>query len=146
MAAGFLCFQTDSLAEASVAARAMMCYICATMDNKPRTINLRDANQQFSKLVREVEESGREFVILRNGKEAARLSPAASKTGERKLTAEQEAALARLMAPMNVGTAPPDWKFNREAMWNEILDEREARKAAREDAEKKAHAKARKRG
>jgi prevent-host-death family protein len=116
------------------------------MDNKPRTINLRDANQQFSKLVREVEETGREFVILRNGKEAARLSPAVSKTNERKLSPEQEAALARLMAPKNLGTAPPGWKFNREEMWNEILDEREARRAARAEAEKKAQTKSRKRG
>jgi prevent-host-death family protein len=116
------------------------------MENKPRTINLRDANQQFSKLVREVEESGQEFVILRNGKEAARLGPAKPKTEERKLTPEQEAALARLMAPKNLGTPPPGWKFNREEMWNEVLDEREARKAAREEAEKKAQVKARKRG
>ncbi|HEY1708004.1 MAG TPA: type II toxin-antitoxin system Phd/YefM family antitoxin [Rhizomicrobium sp.] len=116
------------------------------MENKPRTINLRDANQQFSKLVREVEESGREFVILRNGKEAARLSPAKPNTNKRELTPEQEAALARLMAPKTAGTPPPGWKFNREEMWHEVLDEREARKVAREKAEKKAQAKAHKRG
>ena len=62
------------------------------MDTKPKIINLRDANQQFSKLVREVEETGREFVVMRNGKEAVRISPA-QPAGKRVLTAEQQAAL-----------------------------------------------------
>ena len=62
------------------------------MAERIRTINLRDANQQFSRLVREVEETGREYIVLRNGKEAVRISPAHS-SEKRKLTAEQQAAL-----------------------------------------------------
>jgi len=114
-----------------------------------KTINLRDANQQFSKLVREVEESGREYVVMRNGKPAVKISPA--EPAKRKLTAEQEAALARLMDPKNHGMSPPGWRFNRDEMWEETYKERaeikvrqEAEIKARQEAENKA--KARKRG
>lgn len=129
-----------------------MCYMCSTMSEKPRTINLRDANQQFSKLVREVEESGREYVVMRNGKEAVRISPAHSNNGKRKLTPEQEEALARILDPKNHGMSPPGWRFNRDEMWEEAQQERaeikarwEAQfRAEEEAAEKKA--KAHKRG
>ena len=57
-----------------------------------KTITLRDANQSFSRCVREVE-AGEEFVITRNGRPVARLIPTG---GTRVLTAEQEAALERL--------------------------------------------------
>jgi prevent-host-death family protein len=57
-----------------------------------KTITLRDANQRFSRCVREVE-AGEEFVITRNGRPVARLVPAG---GKRVLTPEQEAALKRL--------------------------------------------------
>jgi len=35
-----------------------------------KTMNLRDANQQFSKLVREIEETGEPVLVLRNGQPA----------------------------------------------------------------------------
>ncbi|HEX2591166.1 MAG TPA: type II toxin-antitoxin system Phd/YefM family antitoxin [Rhizomicrobium sp.] len=121
------------------------------MDRKPTTINLRDANQQFSKLVREVEESGREYVILRNGKEAARLMPTKDTGGKRKLTPEQEAALARITDPKNHGMSPPGWRFSKDEMWEDAAKERAEIKAAREAearavAEKKTSVKAVKRG
>jgi prevent-host-death family protein len=56
-----------------------------------RKINLRDANQQFSRLVREVEETGETVQILRRGEPAAELRPV--RNPERRLTAAQEAAL-----------------------------------------------------
>ena len=64
-------------------------------------ISLRDANQRFAKLVREVE-SGREFVITRRGAAVARIVPAAT---HRVLTAEQEAARRRSTARLGKGWA-----------------------------------------
>lgn len=97
----------------------MVCYDSATMNTKPKLINLRDANQQFSKLVREVEESGREYVVLRNGKPAARISPAAD--GEQRLSLDQQEAKARLMDPANHFTTPANWKFSREEIYDEAV-------------------------
>ena len=71
------------------------------------TITLREANQAFSRCIREVE-AGEEFVITRNGKPVARLTPADAK---RALTTEQEAALARLLStswPLDAGRLDRD--------------------------------------
>lgn len=62
-------------------------------------ISLRDANQRFAKLVREVE-SGREFVVTRRGEAVARIVPAVQR---RVLTAEQEAARKRSTARLAKG-------------------------------------------
>jgi prevent-host-death family protein len=64
-----------------------------------RTITLREANQAFSRCIREVE-AGEEYVITRKGEPVARLVPIA---GRRILTTEQEAALARTRARMEKG-------------------------------------------
>lgn len=80
-----------------------------------KTISLRDANQGFSRCIREVE-AGEEFLITRNGQPVARLIPVG---GKRVLTAEQEAALARLADtswPLNIG------RFNREEIYQERID------------------------
>ena len=82
-----------------------------------KTINLRDANQQFSKLVREIEETGEPVLILRNGKPAARLSSVEEHS--KKLTREQEEAKKRLMDPAYNLTLPYDWKFNRDDIYEE---------------------------
>ena len=54
-----------------------------------KTITLRDANQQLSRCIREVEAGG-EFVITRKGKPVARLIPTG---GKRVLTPEQQLGL-----------------------------------------------------
>jgi prevent-host-death family protein len=80
-----------------------------------KTISLRDANQGFSRYIREVQ-AGEEFVITRKGQPVARLIPA---SGKRTLTAAQEAALARLADtswPLNVG------RFNRDEIYQERID------------------------
>ena len=64
-----------------------------------RTITLREANQAFSRCIREVE-AGEEYVITRKGEPVARLVPIA---GRRILTPEQEAALARTRVRMEKG-------------------------------------------
>jgi prevent-host-death family protein len=58
-----------------------------------KTITLRDANQGFSRCIREVE-AGEEFVITRKGQPIARLIPMGRK---RVLSPEQEAALTRFV-------------------------------------------------
>jgi prevent-host-death family protein len=60
-----------------------------------RKMNLRDANQQFSRLVREVEETGETIQILRRGEPAAELRPV--RNPDRKLTTAQEAALKSIL-------------------------------------------------
>jgi prevent-host-death family protein len=64
-----------------------------------KTVTLRDANQSFARCIREVE-AGEDFVITRNGKPVARLSPIG---GRRALTPVQQAALERLRAAMDKG-------------------------------------------
>lgn len=73
-----------------------------------KTVTLREANQSFSRCIRAVE-AGEEFVITRNGKPVARLSPVG---GRRVLTPEQQAAWERTLARMakgwNIGAGPLD--------------------------------------
>lgn len=80
-----------------------------------KTITLRDANQGFSRCIREVE-AGEEFVITRNGRPVAKLTRVG---GKRILTPEQEAALARFAAthwPLGTG------RSNREEIYKERVD------------------------
>ena len=84
-----------------------------------KTMNLRDANQQFSKLVREVEQTGETVTILRNGKPAVKITSVTE--SRRGRTAEQEAALARIFDRQNHGSSPEGWRFNREDLWDEIV-------------------------
>jgi prevent-host-death family protein len=80
-----------------------------------KIISLREANQAFSRCVREVEE-GEEFTITRNGEPVARLVPAGVK---RVLTPEQEAARARLRARMEKGWPLGIGKINRDELYAE---------------------------
>jgi prevent-host-death family protein len=64
-----------------------------------KTITLREANQAFSRCIREVE-AGEEFTITRNGRPVARLVPVPHK---RILSPQQEAALARALEIMREG-------------------------------------------
>jgi antitoxin (DNA-binding transcriptional repressor) of toxin-antitoxin stability system len=71
-----------------------------------KTMNLRDANQQFSRLVREIEETGEPVLVLRNGKPAIKLS--AVGTHEK-----QEEARQHLADPDRAFTYPQEWERNR---------------------------------
>ena len=64
-----------------------------------KMISLREANQAFSRCIREVE-AGEEYVITRKGQPVARLVPVPH---ERTLTPEQEKARARALAIMEKG-------------------------------------------
>jgi prevent-host-death family protein len=61
-----------------------------------KTVTAREANQRFAKLLSEVESGGPGYVVTKRGKPVARIVPV--ETESRRLTPEQEAALARLMA------------------------------------------------
>ena len=82
-----------------------------------KTITLRDANQQFSRCIREVE-AGEEFVITRKGKPVARLIPTG---GKRVLTPEQEAARARALARMEKGWPINAGPLNREELYDDVI-------------------------
>ena len=73
-----------------------------------KVIGLREANQDFSRCIREVE-AGEEYVITRKGRPVARIVPVRQK---RVLTPEQQAALARTKARMkkgwDIGAGPLD--------------------------------------
>ena len=80
-----------------------------------QTVTLREANQSFARCVRAVE-AGEEFVITRNGKPVARLSPVSDR---RVLTAEQEAAWERTKRRMQEG-----WKIGAGRLDRDALHER----------------------
>ncbi|HET9319549.1 MAG TPA: type II toxin-antitoxin system Phd/YefM family antitoxin [Rhizomicrobium sp.] len=85
-----------------------------------KTMNLRDANQQFSRLVREVEDSGQTVVVLRNGRPVVKISAMVPKPLAR--TPEQDAALARLLDPKNHFRSPQGWTFDKQEIWDEQIN------------------------
>ena len=88
------------------------------MQAMSKTITLREANQAFSRVIREVE-AGEEFTITRNGEPVARLVPARR---ERVLTPEQEAARARARARMEQGWHLGGERLNRDELYDEIVE------------------------
>ena len=94
----------------------------------PTTLTLRDANQHFARCVREVE-AGAEFVITRNGRPVARLVPVAA-PGRRVLTEAQTAALERLMLRWSKAAPLEGLRFDRQALYDERLDELDRRREA----------------
>lgn len=62
-----------------------------------RKINLREANQRFSRLVREVQETGEPVSVYRRGEPAVEIHPSVKKGDVRILTPEQEAALNSML-------------------------------------------------
>jgi prevent-host-death family protein len=89
-------------------------YIAEELQVMPKTVTLRDANQNFAKYVREAE-SGHELVITRRGVPVAKLIPAG---GKRVLTAEQQAALERTRKRMKKGWNLGDWKISRDEIYD----------------------------
>jgi prevent-host-death family protein len=84
-----------------------------------KTLSLREANQSFARVVREVE-SGDVFTITRNGTPVARIAPIEG--ARRVLTPEQKAALARTFARANPGWPLGGEKLDREALYDERID------------------------
>jgi prevent-host-death family protein len=81
-----------------------------------KAISLREANQAFSRCIREVE-AGEEYVITRKGEPVARLIPI---PGRRILTPAQQAARARARARMEKG-----WPIGAGPLDRDALHERQ---------------------
>jgi len=81
-------------ARAATAALAHVLPVCYMGNMK--TLNLRDANQRFSQLVREVQETGEGVVVLRNGEPAVEIVPA-GKNKPRRLSFERQKAIEALL-------------------------------------------------
>lgn len=77
-----------------------------------KTLTLRDANQSFSRCIRAVE-SGEDFVITRNGRPVARLTPVSS---VRVLTERQKQALEHFRKVVREGWSLRSGPLDRDAL------------------------------
>jgi prevent-host-death family protein len=82
-----------------------------------RSVSAREANQQFSRILRDVE-AGAEILVTRRGRPVARIVPA-QPSRERQLTPEQEAAHARSMARLRKGWDLGGGKFDRDELYDD---------------------------
>jgi prevent-host-death family protein len=89
-----------------------------------RTITLHEADQNFSRVVREVE-AGEEFTITRDGEPVAKLVPVRR---ERVLTPEQLAAVERTRRRMEKGWPLNIGRINREELYDEIIGRHDAKR------------------
>ncbi len=82
-----------------------------------RKINLREANQRFSQLVREVQETGEPVSVYRHGELAVEIHPPAKASGMRVLTPAQQAALDSIFdTARRFGKASRGRKLTRDEM------------------------------
>lgn len=87
-----------------------------------KTISLRDANQRFAQLVREVEEGREPVTVTRRGEPVVRIVPA--QEGKRKLTPAQQRALDALFEEVHKNKwSSGGWKFNRDELYDEMIHE-----------------------
>jgi prevent-host-death family protein len=85
--------------------------------SRMKEVTLREANQQFSQLVREVEETGEAIMVLRNGKKSVKISPAEEKPRKRTLTREQEIALNSFLEFARTSPGKSDGPWTREELY-----------------------------
>lgn len=85
-----------------------------------KTITAREANQRFSKVLREVQR-GHEFVVTKNGEKVMRMVPIGT-GGERRLAPQQEKAHARTMARLRRGWKLGIGKFSRDEIYEERIN------------------------
>jgi prevent-host-death family protein len=100
-------------------------YVVETIEEQAlmqRSVSAREANQQFSRILRDVE-AGTEIVVTRHGRPVARIVPVLL-SRERQLTPEQEAAHARTIARLQKGWDLGGGKFNRDELYDEIFARR----------------------
>jgi prevent-host-death family protein len=90
-----------------------------------KTITLREANQAFSRCIREVE-AGEEITITRRGEPVARIVPIRR---QRVLTPEQEAARSRTRARMEQGWHLGGGRINRDELYDEIVFRHDPKRA-----------------
>jgi antitoxin (DNA-binding transcriptional repressor) of toxin-antitoxin stability system len=85
-------FAHPTLAAACRSAVASVLLTCYLRGMKQR--NLREANQEFSRLVREIERTGERVLVLRNGKPAVEIVPSGENRAVRRRTPAQQRAIA----------------------------------------------------
>jgi len=81
-----------------------------------KQINLREANQEFSRLVREIERTGERVLVLRNGKPAVEIVPSAETRAVHARTPEQERAIRAFLklARAKPGDSSGDRRWTRD--------------------------------
>ncbi len=79
-----------------------------------RTVSLKTANQEFSRLVKEVER-GEDFLITRRGRPVARLVP---HTTDKAADAVWTSAYQRMMARLDEGASLGSLKVKREDIYD----------------------------
>lgn len=79
-----------------------------------RTVSLKTANQEFSRLVKEVER-GEDFLITRRGRPVARLVP---HTADKAADAVWTSAYQRMMARLDEGASLGGLKVKREDIYD----------------------------
>ena len=82
------------------------------------TITARDANHQFSRLLKEVE-GGKGYIVTRNGVPVAQIVPVQTADGSRRLSAEQEAALTDSLARLKKGWPLGIERLDREDLYDD---------------------------
>ena len=81
-----------------------------------KSVSARRANQEFSKILRAVE-NGEEFIVTRRGSPVARILPILT-DGRRQLTPGQEEILARTMARLRRGWNLGGARLDRESLYD----------------------------
>ena len=82
-----------------------------------KTVSLRDANQKFAQIVREVEERREPIIVTRRGRPVVRIVPA--QEGKRKLTPAQRCALDEMFEHAHKHKIYlRGWKFNRDELYD----------------------------
>ncbi|MDH3700475.1 MAG: type II toxin-antitoxin system prevent-host-death family antitoxin [Alphaproteobacteria bacterium] len=80
-----------------------------------KTVSIREANRDLSKLIQELEREGEEFVITRRGRPVARLTPHRE---DRTADPEWQAAYARMKKQLKEGLHLGGEKFDRESLYD----------------------------
>lgn len=80
-----------------------------------KTVSMTEANQRFSRLIREMENSGEGYIIQRRGKVIARLIPASD---DRMKDPEWRAAYERMMQHMEKGANLGGLRVTRDELYD----------------------------
>ena len=80
-----------------------------------KSVSIRDANKDFSKLIQAVERKGEEFVITRHGRPVARLVP---DPGDKRADPEWQAAFAEMQRLHTEGLDLGGLKFGRDEIYD----------------------------
>ncbi len=89
-----------------------------------KTVSAREANQRFSKILAAAE-AGEEIVVTRRGKPVVRIVAVAAATATKRA---RDAAFRRLERLMRVGLPMGGLKIDRQALYDERMEELEARR------------------